>query len=113
MRAGPEADASARQDEPEHRQSGRARARTKAAGAWLRSLASFRAGTKLCPLHLMGRTGGAEMQNPSEEEIRARAHELWEQAGKPEGREDEFWLLAEKDLSERSRDQPESKIVPG
>ena len=53
------------------------------------------------------------MENPTEEQIRARAHELWEQAGKPEGREDEFWLLAEKDLSERSREQPESKIVPG
>jgi hypothetical protein len=23
------------------------------------------------------------MQNPTEEQIRARAHELWEQAGKP------------------------------
>jgi hypothetical protein len=55
----------------------------------------------------------AAMQKPTEEQIRARAHELWEQAGKPQGREDELWLLAEKDLSERSREQPESKIVPG
>ena len=53
------------------------------------------------------------MPNPTEEQIRARAHELWEQAGKPEGRDDEFWSLAEKDLNERSREQPESKIVPG
>lgn len=30
------------------------------------------------------------MLNPTEEQIRARAHELWEQAGKPEGREDDF-----------------------
>ena len=49
------------------------------------------------------------MQNPTEEQIRARAHELWEQAGKPQGREDEIWLLAEKDLIVRSRKQPESK----
>jgi hypothetical protein len=53
------------------------------------------------------------MPNPAEDQIRARAHELWEQAGKPQGREDELWLLAEKDLSERTPAQPESKIVPG
>jgi len=53
------------------------------------------------------------MQNPTEEQIRARAHELWEQAGKPEGRDEEFWSLAEKDLNERPNGQPESKIVPG
>jgi hypothetical protein len=49
------------------------------------------------------------MQNPTEEQIRARAHELWEQAGKPEGRDDEFWLPAEKDLSERTPAQPADK----
>jgi Protein of unknown function (DUF2934) len=49
------------------------------------------------------------MENPTEEQIRARAHELWEQAGKPQGREDEIWLLAEKDLIERFRKQSESK----
>ena len=49
------------------------------------------------------------MENPTEEQIRARAHQLWEQAGKPQGREDEIWLLAEKELIERSRKQPESK----
>jgi hypothetical protein len=31
------------------------------------------------------------MAKPTEQQIRARAHELWEQAGKPDGREDEFW----------------------
>jgi hypothetical protein len=40
------------------------------------------------------------MDRQSEEQIRARAHELWEQAGKPKGREEEFWLRAERDLSE-------------
>jgi hypothetical protein len=38
------------------------------------------------------------MTNPSEHQIRARAHELWEQAGKPEGRDDEFWQQAEQAL---------------
>jgi hypothetical protein len=35
---------------------------------------------------------------PTEEQIRKRAFELWEQAGKPEGREDEFWRQAEREL---------------
>jgi hypothetical protein len=40
------------------------------------------------------------MDRESEDRIRARAHELWEQAGKPKGREEEFWLRAERELSE-------------
>jgi DUF2934 family protein len=35
-----------------------------------------------------------------EDEIRTRAHELWEQAGRPAGREDHFWLEAERQLKE-------------
>jgi hypothetical protein len=34
--------------------------------------------------------------------IRARARELWEQAGRPPGRDDEFWLLAETEISAQS-----------
>jgi hypothetical protein len=40
------------------------------------------------------------MTKTMEEEIRTRAHQLWEQAGKPEGREDEFWHQAEKELAQ-------------
>jgi hypothetical protein len=43
------------------------------------------------------------MEKPTEEQIRSRAHELWEQAGKPEGREDEFWRQAERELNETER----------
>jgi hypothetical protein len=32
--------------------------------------------------------------------IRERAHKLWEKAGKPEGKEDHFWLEAERQLAE-------------
>ncbi|MGY2904654.1 DUF2934 domain-containing protein [Bradyrhizobium sp. URHC0002] len=35
------------------------------------------------------------------EEIRAHAHELWEQNGRPAGRDLEFWLEAESEISER------------
>ena len=38
------------------------------------------------------------MAQPTEEQIRKRAFELWEQAGKPEGREDEFWNQAQREL---------------
>ena len=34
----------------------------------------------------------------NEEEIRQRAHRLWEEAGMPEGRSDEFWLKAELEI---------------
>jgi hypothetical protein len=37
------------------------------------------------------------------EEIRARAHELWEQNGRPANRDLEFWLQAESEISERPR----------
>jgi hypothetical protein len=43
--------------------------------------------------------GGAMKINT--EDIRARAHQLWEEAGKPEGKEDYFWLEAERQLKER------------
>jgi hypothetical protein len=33
--------------------------------------------------------------------IRARAYELWEKAGKPVGRDLEFWLEAERQITER------------
>jgi hypothetical protein len=38
------------------------------------------------------------MENPTKEQIIHRAYELWEQAGKPEGRDQEFYHLAEKEL---------------
>jgi Protein of unknown function (DUF2934) len=34
----------------------------------------------------------------SKEKIRMRAHELWEQHGRPVGRDEEFWLRAESEL---------------
>jgi hypothetical protein len=46
------------------------------------------------------------MQQPTEEEIRSRAHELWEQAGKPEGRDEEFWHLAEQELRNEDKSSP-------
>jgi hypothetical protein len=42
------------------------------------------------------------MEHPSEEQIRTRAHQLWELQGSPEGREEEFWLEAERELKEKA-----------
>ena len=32
--------------------------------------------------------------NANEQRIRERAHELWDHAGRPDGRSDEFWFAA-------------------
>jgi hypothetical protein len=34
------------------------------------------------------------------DQIRARAYRLWEEAGKPHGRKDEFWYEAERQIQE-------------
>ena len=50
------------------------------------------------------------LSDPIEQEIRDRAHRLWEQAGKPEGRDDEFWHAAEQEL--RNEDKSSTLRTP-
>ena len=57
--------------------------------------------------------GGAVLQlrrnavaEPSIQEIEARAYQLWEQAGRPENREAEFWHLAEQELRNEDKGSP-------
>jgi hypothetical protein len=52
---------------------------------------------------LRQRLGQRRAARRTREEIRSRAHELWEQNGRPLGRDLEFWLQAESELSERDR----------
>ena len=40
------------------------------------------------------------MAGPTKKEITNRAYEIWEQNGRPEGRDEEFWKQAEKELSQ-------------
>lgn len=47
------------------------------------------------------------MAKVAEERIRERAHQLWELAGKPEGRQDEFWREAERELSKDPGENPD------
>jgi hypothetical protein len=50
------------------------------------------------------------LAKPSEHRIRRRAREIWEQNGRPSGRDDEFWFQAERefreaeDLAKRARE---------
>jgi hypothetical protein len=52
------------------------------------------------------------MKEPTKEQITNRAYELWEQAGKPEGRDEEFYLQAEKELQEELKLEPPGSL-PG
>jgi hypothetical protein len=57
----------------------------------------------------------------TEQQIRDYAHLLWEKAGKPEGRDAEFWHAAEVELNAESEspdapteaDQPNKTTLPG
>jgi DUF2934 family protein len=49
-----------------------------------------------------------------EEQIQKRAYELWEKAGRPEGREEEFWERARESLAieENQKSQPQPNLPP-
>jgi hypothetical protein len=52
----------------------------------------------ICPINYKG----IEMQPnnmPTNEQIKQRALELWEQRGRPEGHDAEFWTQAERELT--------------
>jgi hypothetical protein len=62
--------------------------------------------TKQRPTELRDELADALLKYPrrwehiTEDEVRVRAHERWEQNGCPGGRDEEFWLRAERDLVE-------------
>jgi hypothetical protein len=43
--------------------------------------------------------GSAAMSGDMEERIRRRAHEIWEQAGRPEGHDEEHWAQAHREIT--------------
>lgn len=51
-----------------------------------------------------------QAMQPDEEDIRTRAYDLWRQAGEPEDRDVEFWLLAEQEL--RNEDKSSTLRAP-
>lgn len=42
-----------------------------------------------------------------EQRVRERAYRLWERAGSPEGKSEEFWLQAEAEISGEEKDLDE------
>lgn len=52
------------------------------------------------------------MTADQEERIRARAHELWESHGKPEGLDEEFWLKAESEIKGREGEEAVKAVNP-
>ena len=46
------------------------------------------------------------MTNPTEDQILVRAYELWQQAGEPAGRDDEFYRQAEQELRNEDKSSP-------
>jgi hypothetical protein len=44
------------------------------------------------------------------ERVRQRAYELWEQSGKPEGSEMDFWLQAEREIGDNA--PPSDEVTP-
>jgi Protein of unknown function (DUF2934) len=51
------------------------------------------------------------MQN--EERIRQRAHEIWEREGRPEGRHEEHWARARRQLEEEDGDRASAAPAAG
>jgi hypothetical protein len=53
------------------------------------------------------------MVQPTEEQIRKRAQEIWEENHRPTGRDDEFWHQAERELSEKRIEEALPTVLPG
>jgi hypothetical protein len=49
---------------------------------------------------------------PTAQEILERAYEIWEENNRPEGREDEFWNQAVKELNQKEERGDPSKGSP-
>jgi hypothetical protein len=52
------------------------------------------------------------MKKPSEDQIRQRAHELWEENHRPDGRDEEFWHQAERELQAAEAGTNPAKETP-
>jgi hypothetical protein len=55
------------------------------------------------------------MQKPTDDQIRQRAQEIWERNHRPDGRDEEFWYQAERELHHEASqgDVPGAPQTPG
>lgn len=51
------------------------------------------------------------MDSDLEARIRSRAYELWEAHGKPEGRDQDFWLQAESEIKGKDMGAPGGTVA--
>lgn len=58
------------------------------------------------PSTTIRRTEVNAMTQPTEQEIKKRAYEIWERHGRPKGKEDEFWQQAEQELRNEDKSSP-------
>jgi hypothetical protein len=57
------------------------------------------------------RTEAERLRKPLDQRLEERAYSLWENAGRPEGRHNEFWAKAEAVEEEKLRDPPATDIA--
>jgi Protein of unknown function (DUF2934) len=50
------------------------------------------------------------MEEPTRMDIVRRAYQLWQQAGEPAGKDQEFYLQAEKELTEARAPEPDGVV---
>jgi hypothetical protein len=48
---------------------------------------------------MINKNGSSRSVQPTQSEVGVRAYQLWERAGKPAGKDLDFWLKAEEQLS--------------
>jgi hypothetical protein len=54
---------------------------------------------KLLDTEAAGKSGAAPDPETNDHEVRARAYDIWEREGRPEGRHDEHWRQAQQELA--------------
>jgi hypothetical protein len=52
------------------------------------------------------------MEKPTGDQIRQRVHELWEQNHRPDGKDEEFWHQAERELQQAEQRAEPAKEAP-
>ena len=63
-------------------------------------------GACFASLHVIHLEREYSVPEPSEKDVMNRAYEIWERHGRPEGREDEFWALAQQELRNEDKSNP-------
>jgi hypothetical protein len=66
----------------------------------------FHDGTRWVQTGLNLQSEDHRMPEPTEKEIKNRAYELWERAGRPDGKDEDFYHLAQQELRNEDKSNP-------